>query len=97
MIFRVKFDRTKNIKLRSRSNVNKGNFYYFSFPAAIYGLKKKKPSAGNETIPKSGKNGHSTFCKVQMVNNSPFWAWSDSDYGLLEMHCSLDLLYANST
>ena len=64
MIFRVKFDRTKNLKFRSRSNVNKGNFYYFSFPPAIYGLKKKNLQRGNETIPKSGKNGHSTFCRV---------------------------------
>ena len=35
LIFRVKFDRTKNLKFRSN----------FSFPPAIYGL-KKKPSAG---------------------------------------------------
>lgn len=53
----------QKIPLRSRSNVNEGNFYYFLFPPAICGLKNGL-QLGNETIPKSGKNGHSTFCKV---------------------------------
>ena len=73
MIFRVKFDRTKNLKLRSRSNVNKGNFYYFSFPPAIYGLKKKTFSGEMRRFPKAIKMAIRHFAKCKWSTIAHFW------------------------